>query len=162
MNVEIRKLREEDAYTSVKWRNDPEVFKYTGNTYPHEIKIETELEWIRQVIANPNDFRCAIEVDGKYVGNIYLNEINTGIGQYNIFIGKKDYWGQGVAKAASELIIRYGFTVLNLSSIYLKVKKQNTRALSLYYSLGFVETEYDGDWIYMEIKNQAFLKYDRG
>ncbi len=28
MNVTIRPLVEEDAYTSVKWRNDPEVFKF--------------------------------------------------------------------------------------------------------------------------------------
>ena len=32
MKVTIRPLVESDAYTSVKWRNDPEVFKYTGNT----------------------------------------------------------------------------------------------------------------------------------
>ena len=70
MNVTIRPLVEEDAYTSVKWRNDSEVFKFTGNTYKHEIKIENELEWIRKVMANPADYRCAILADDVYVGNI--------------------------------------------------------------------------------------------
>lgn len=63
MKVTIRPLVESDAYTSVKWRNDPEVFKYTGNTYKNEIKIENELEWIRKVTASPTDYRCAILAD---------------------------------------------------------------------------------------------------
>lgn len=98
MNVTIRPLVEEDAYTSVKWRNDPEVFKFTGNTYKHEITIGNELEWIRKVIANTNDYRCAILVDEVYVGNIYLTDIQEGKAHYHIFIGNKNYWGKGVAK----------------------------------------------------------------
>ena len=67
MKVTIRPLVESDAYTSVKWRNDPEVFKCTGNTYKNEIKIENELEWIRKVTAAPTDYRCAILADDVYV-----------------------------------------------------------------------------------------------
>lgn len=151
MEVTIRPLKEEDAYTSVKWRNDPEVFKYTGNTYSHQILLETELNWIRKVIENRNDYRCAIEVDGVYVGNIYLNNFSSGEGEYNIFIGDKDYWGKGVARKASELIIEDGFSRLNLRKIILDVKNVNKRALRLYTSLGFVETGREGDWIRMEL-----------
>ena len=104
MNVTIRPLVEEDAYTSVKWRNDPEVFKFTGNTYKTKITIDNELEWIRKVIANTNDYRCAILVDEVYVGNIYLTDIQEGKAHYHIFIGNKNYWGKGVAKKASLLI----------------------------------------------------------
>lgn len=46
MKVSIRPLKIEDAYTSVKWRSDTEVFRYTGNTYDHIITIEDELAWI--------------------------------------------------------------------------------------------------------------------
>ena len=46
MKVTIRPLVESDAYTSVKWRNDPEVFKYTGNTYP---KIRKQSQWQSQL-----------------------------------------------------------------------------------------------------------------
>lgn len=153
MQVTIRPLKEEDAYTSVKWRNDPEVFKYTGNTYAHEITIESELAWIRKVIANPNDYRCAIIVDGVYVGNIYLTGIEDGGGRYHIFIGDKSYWGKGVAKMASKLIIEYGFNVLNLETIELEVRKQNKRAFELYKNLGFQIREYNNDWIKMTINH---------
>lgn len=153
MQVTIRPLQEQDAYTSVNWRNDPEVFKYTGNTYNHEIKIDTELEWIRRVICNSNEYRCAILADGIYVGNIYLTDISDGCATYHIFIGNKDYWGKGVAREASRLIIDYGFKELKLKKIVLEVRKQNERAVKLYLSLGFTPVGNDENWIYMEIYN---------
>lgn len=143
MEVTIRPLQEQDAYTSVKWRNDPEVFKYTGNTYSNEITIESELSWIRNVIANNEagtEYRCAIEADGVYVGNIYLTHLTTGIGHYHIFIGNKDYWGKGVAKKASLLILSDGINELGLQGIELSVRPENATALNLYLKLGFVET----------------------
>ena len=153
MQVTIRPLKEEDAYTSVKWRNDPEVFKYTGNTYDHEITIDSELAWIRKVMANHNDYRCAILADGVYVGNIYLTDISDGCATYHIFIGDKNYWGKGVARKASLQIIDYGFKELKLDKIVLEVRKQNERAVKLYLSLGFVILDENEEWIEMEIIN---------
>jgi len=149
MNVTIRPLIEEDAYTSVKWRNDPEVFKYTGSTYSQEILIENELQWIRKVISNPNDYRCAIMVDDVYVGNIYLTDIDGISAHYHIFIGEKSYWGKGVAKQASLLILNYGFYNLNLESVKLRVRKENVSAYMLYKKLGFAEEHTDSVWISM-------------
>lgn len=154
MEVKIRPLEIEDAYTSVKWRNDPEVFLYTGNTYDHIITIESELEWIKRVIANSDDYRCAIIVDGLYVGNIYLTDIKEGKATYHIFIGDKSFWGKGVAKEASMLIIQYGFKNLQLYEINLKVKKQNTRAYSLYKKIGFEEYATDDIWCSMHIRKK--------
>ena len=151
MKVTIRPLIEEDAYTSVKWRNDPKVFKYTGNTYKHEIKIENELEWIRKVIAKANDYRCAILVDEVYVGNIYLTDIQDGKAHYHIFIGNKNYWGKGVAKKASLLILDYAVKNFKLKEIYLRVRKENTRAYNLYLRLGFKDVMADGDWTLMRL-----------
>jgi RimJ/RimL family protein N-acetyltransferase len=112
MNVTIRPLQEQDAYTSVKWRNDPEVFKYTGNTYKNEISLETELNWIRKVMANENEYRCAILADGVYVGNIYLTDITKESAHYHIFIGNKDYWGKGVAKKSVRTNLKLRFSCI--------------------------------------------------
>ncbi len=160
MEVTIRPLREEDAYTSVTWRNDPEVFKYTGNTYNHEITIVSELEWIKRVIAKKDDYRCAILVDGVYVGNIYLTDISEKSATYHIFIGNKGYWGKGVARKASELILDYAFTVLGLETIYLKVHKDNNSALSLYRKLGFQGKIFDTRFISMELSNKGIRPLD--
>lgn len=151
MEVIIRPLCIQDAYTSVKWRNDPEVFKFTGNTYNNEITIESELAWIERVINNKDEYRCAIEVDGVYVGNIYLTGIGNETAEYHIFIGNRDYWGKGIARKASELIIAYGFNSLQLKSIHLEVRKENMRAISLYSSLGFKEIECVNQWMHMVV-----------
>lgn len=155
MNVTIRPLQEQDAYTSVKWRNDPEVFKYTGNTYKNEITLETELNWIRKVMVNKNEYRCAILADGVYVGNIYLTDITEDSAHYHIFIGNKDYWGKGVAKKASEQILNYAFHVLKLQMVFLRVKRQNESAIHLYKKLGFVAEKNNGEWIEMKINNRS-------
>ena len=153
MNVRIRPLKEQDAYTSVKWRNDPEVFKFTGNIYNHEITIDNELEWIRKVTANPTDYRCAILVDEVYVGNIYLTDIKEGTAHFDIFIGDKSYWGKGVAKRASLLILEYAFNVLNIKEVLLRVRNVNTSAYNLYLRLGFKDVKVDGIWTLMKLSN---------
>lgn len=156
MEVRIRPLIVDDAYTSVRWRNDSEVFKYTGNTYGHEITIESELEWIRKVISNDSDYRCAILVDNNYVGNIYLTDICDGIGHYHIFIGDKSYWGKGVAKKASKQIIEYGFNKLGLTEIRLRVRRANKAAMRLYASLGFREVIEDEDMVAMSLLDTTY------
>lgn len=160
MQVAIRPLQMQDAYTSVVWRNDPEVFKYTGNTYDHEITIDSELTWIKNVIDNNNrgtEYRCAIEADGVYVGNIYLTDLDSGIGHYHIFIGDKDYWGKGIARKASEQIIMDGFNKFNLKEIQLRVRPVNTNAFNLYKRLGFVIQEESEDWISMNMTCENLL-----
>lgn len=151
MNVTIRPLQEEDAYTSVRWRNDPDVFKFTGNTYSDEITIDSELSWIRRVINNSDEYRCAILVDDVYVGNIYLTNIEHGKAEYHIFLGNKEFWGKGVAYKASLLILEYGFINLKLDTITLKVNKENISAYHLYKKIGFVDIYSDDGWIEMEI-----------
>lgn len=151
MEVKIRPLEPKDALTSVKWRNDPEVFKYTGSVYTHTITLENEIEWVNRVIGNVDEYRCAIIADGKYVGNIYLTGIHDEEAEYHIFIGDKSFWGKGVAKMASQLIINHGFENLHLTRINLSVRPQNTAAHRLYQNLGFRETSRDTDFIHMTL-----------
>lgn len=156
MEVTIRPLKIEDAYTSVIWRNDPCVFRYTGNTYKKEIFIENELDWIKKVIKNQDEYRCAIIADNTYVGNIYLTNITTEKALYHIFIGDKRFWGKGVAKKASLLLLDYAFNSLYLKKIILKVKKENERAYNLYQNLGFEVFENDKTWITMAITKEKY------
>lgn len=140
MEISIRPLEERDAYTSVKWRNIPDLWTHTTFKATRTISIEDELTWIRKVITSPRDARFAIMADEVYVGNIYLTDIHDGVGEYHIFIGEKEYWGKGIAKKASLLLIEYARN-RGLKGIYLEVKQENAGAYHLYEKLGFRKTE---------------------
>lgn len=140
MEIKIRPLEENDAYTSVKWRNIPDLWTHTTFKATREITIEDELNWIKKVTNNPNDARFAITADGKYVGNIYLTNIEDGVGEYHIFIGEKEYWGKGIARQASVQLIEYA-KKRGLEAIYLEVKQDNAGAYHLYEKLGFKRLE---------------------
>ena len=156
MNVIIRPLRESDAYISYRWRNDKDVFALTTVVYNNDITLEMELNWIMRVISNSNEHRCAIEVDGHYVGNIYLTGIDSKLAEYHIFIGDKSYWGRGVATEASKQILEYAFETLKLSKVYLEVRTENKNAIHLYNKLGFVKVGHKQGIDIMEIPSERF------
>lgn len=138
-NTIIRKLNLSDAVTSVKWRNIPELWVHTKFKATKKITLDDEEEWLQKAIDDPTSVRFAIVADEEYIGNIYLTDITKSSAEYHIFIGERRYWGKGIARAASILIIDYGKNVLKLKKIMLYVKKENRGACHLYSSLGFVE-----------------------
>lgn len=151
MNVLIRPLERNDAYTSFKWRNTPDIWSHTKFKPTKEITIVDELAWIENVTKDSTSKRFAIIAGDEYVGNIYLTDIHeSSHAEYHIFIGNRDYWGRGVARAASALILDYGKNELNLERVLLAVHENNTGAYHLYSSLGFKETgEKDEKFIQM-------------
>lgn len=164
MQVYIRPLRELDAQVSYVWRNDPEVWRYTGRQPDCRVTQVMEVEWIRQAIREKASHRFAICVEAgrseEYVGNAYLLNVNAGSADYHIFIGDRSYWGKGVAKAATQLVLDVAFTSLSLDKVRLRVRREHTRAIRLYRSCGFVvvpavdnlgDEMQEGDWQVMEI-----------
>lgn len=151
MEVYIRLLQEDDAKTSYAWRNDPEIWKYTGSRPDHVITLDDELNWIRKAMRDESARRFAIIADEVYVGNIYLTNIHSKQAEYHIFLGNKEYMGRGVAKQASKLIIDYARDELGLNVVTLQVRPENERAVQLYMSLGFVVTSEDEEFLNMSI-----------
>jgi len=136
--VLIRPLEEKDAYISYKWRNDPEIWKFTGNKPDKVITQEIELNWIKNVLRESNSFRFAICVDDKYIGNIQItNVIEEKSGEYHVFIGEKSYWGKGIATLATFQLIRFAKNRLNLKELFLYVKPENKVAIRVYEKCGF-------------------------
>lgn len=56
-----------------------------------------------------------------------------------IFIGEKDCWNKGCGGEALELLLDYGFNLLNLNSVMLGAFAYNERAISCYRRIGFKE-----------------------
>lgn len=138
-NVLIRPLKEEDALISYRWRNDPDVWRYTGHKPDQYITEGIEQEWIRKALKDYNSYRFAILVNNEYIGNIQITNINPKEdGEYHIFIGEKKFWRRGIATLASQQLIRFAFERLSLKKLYLYVNVHNQAAIGLYQKFGFV------------------------
>ena len=147
--VEIRPLVEEDALTSVNWRNDPSIWEYTEFRPNKHILLEDELEWIKKAIEDKHSHRFAIVADQTYVGNIYLTDIENNSAEYHIFIGNHNFAGRGVAYEASKKLIGFAKNSLGLTKIYLNVRTEHKRAIALYEKLGFTNLETKNDFFQM-------------
>lgn len=137
--VYIRPLQTEDAQISYQWRNDPEIWKFTGRRPDRPITPQIEAEWLEKVLKDPSAKRFAIIVDDTYVGNIQLTNITDESAEYHIFIGERSFWGKGVAQLATALILRFANDVLKLNTVYLSVDPLNVAAIRVYSKCGFKE-----------------------
>jgi RimJ/RimL family protein N-acetyltransferase len=89
----------------------------------------------------PEQFLFAIHAlaDDRLIGFISLEDIDwTNRDAYvAIGIGEPEYWGKGYGTDAMRLMLRYGFTELNLHRISLTVFEYNPRGIRSYEKCGF-------------------------
>lgn len=137
--VLIRPLEIADAEVSWRWRNNPEIWKFTGSKPSREITYQIERDWIEKIIKDDTTKRFAILVDDVYVGNIQLTDIvQNKFAEYHIFIGDTNYWNKGIARLASLQLIQYARNVLKLKKLVLHVNPNHVNAIKLYHQLNFV------------------------
>lgn len=92
---------------------------------------------------------------------------NNGNAWLGIGIGDRNDWNKGYGTEALQLILRYGFTELNLHRISLTVLEGNNRAMRAYQKVGFVHegmmrehSRYDGQWygeVFMGVLREDWL-----
>lgn len=156
MNIYVRPLEIKDALISFEWRNNDQVWEYTGGRPDRVITKEIETNWIKEAIKRPTEKRYAIclKENDQYIGNAQLTHINDTNAQFHIFIGEVDFWGKGVGSQATKKIIELAFGQLKLSNIYLYVRKEHKVAIELYRKCGFQVIPSDNDMIKMEISKK--------
>lgn len=124
------------------WLNDPEVCEHNSHhVFPYS--VSEARAYVERVSRDEHNLVLAIIAhdSGKHIGNISLQQIDpiARSAEYAILIGDRDYWGKGVAYAASRLLITHGFTALNLHRIYCGTSDKNIAMQKLAAKLGFIE-----------------------
>jgi RimJ/RimL family protein N-acetyltransferase len=154
MEVTIRPLKENDAKISYLWRNDAEIWKYTGSKPTQPITYEIEKEWIQKVLKREDEIRFAICVgdNNEYVGNVQLTNITKTDAEFHIFVGNKKFHNKGIGTKATDLILNYSHKVLQLKTVYLFVNKENVTAIKSYKKCGFYEIERNKEQLKLIIK----------
>jgi len=149
--IYLRPLEVEDAHTSYKWRNDPQIWTYTAFVPTNKITKEIETKWLDEVLKRQYEKRYAvcIKATDEYIGNVQIINIENNSGEFALFIGKKKYWGKGIGYEATRQMLELAFTELNLSSVYLYVHPENIIAIRCYHRAGF-EVVSQSEFIKME------------
>ena len=137
----LREIQEQDTEEIVRWRNQKEVL---GNIFSTKgPTIAEHEEWYRQYLIQKSRYELMIITDpgGKKIGTVGLSNLDyiSCKAELGILLGEKDEWGKGYGFEACRACIGYGFEVLKLNKINLKVFSRNLNALKLYKRLGFKE-----------------------
>lgn len=137
--IYLRPLKIEDAQTSYKWRNDPDIWTHTGFVPVQEVTPQIEKKWLSNVLIRADEKRYAvcIKYTHEYIGNVQLRHINENTAEFELFIGEKKYWGKGIGYEATRQLLQIAFTVLELATVYLYVKPSNNIAIRCYNRAGF-------------------------
>jgi [ribosomal protein S5]-alanine N-acetyltransferase len=100
------------------WFNDPEVSRLNSHhVFPYT--RESALSWVSALAGRRDALVLAIELDGRHVGNISLQDISA-VGrsaELAIVLGDREVWGQGIGLEAARLLVAHGFGALNLRRI---------------------------------------------
>jgi len=129
----------DDAEVYVKWLNDRSVTDKTHGT-SRLVNIVTEKEWIQSNLqSNDYSFAAVLQDTDQLIGNCGLMNVNflDRTAELGIFIGEEAYRNQGYGFEMIQLVLEYGFQILNLHNINLKVFDFNERAIHCYQKAGF-------------------------
>ena len=81
------------------------------------------------------------KADGRPVGSVYYRDIDPAnhSAEYGIFIGDENARGKGFGTETARLFTEFGFTVLGLHRISLRLLAENLPARRSYEKAGFAE-----------------------
>ncbi len=132
----------EDAEKWAGWNNDLEVTIPMGEEAYIPFPVEKTREIIEDVIKKQAHwFNIVDQKTNTVIGRCMLFAIDQvdRSAKLGIAIGDKTYWDKGYGQEATELLLDYGFNLLNLHNIMLGVYSFNQRAISCYRKIGFKE-----------------------
>lgn len=139
--IYLRPLATQDTDTILRWRSDPAVISQLfSDRAPTREEHEAWLARL-QTRTDRQEFVIVLCEGDLPVGTIGLSDIDLtrGTAEYGIMLGEAAWRGKGLAREASELILRYAFKQLGVQTVELNLFADNTAAYNLYLRLGFVE-----------------------
>ena len=156
----------EDAELYTQWLNDQVVTEGLA-VATKNITLAGEREYIAKG-AVEHSYSVVARDTNRLIGNVALVDLDyqERTAEIGVFIGDRDYWGQGYGAEAMGLLMAYAFDVLNIRNIWLRVFDFNQRAITSYLRLGFREVgrrrmavrrrgrEYD--MVFMDILDEEF------
>lgn len=128
----------EDVETYTRWINDISVSIRLGAS--REVFGLPREQSLLDDMAKEGQHFAIVRLDGdQLLGNCSLFAIDPirRVAEVGIFLGDEEQRGQGYGTEALQLICEYGFKILNLNNIMLRVFEFNQQAVRCYEKAGF-------------------------
>jgi len=138
--VYLSPMSVDDAEKYTRWLNDLET-TLNLQTAPRLISLEAEREFIKKLQQKGHNFAIVHQESDELLGNCGLLETDLvqRTAELGIFIGEKKYRGLGYGTEAIGLLLDFAFNLLNLHSVYLRVRSFNQAGYRCYQKVGFKE-----------------------
>ena len=153
--------RDRDAWREVRERNSEWLRHWEATVPPGPVtgarpsSYRALVRRLRILARDGQAMPFAIEVDGRFVGQVTVNNIVRGSAQF-ASIGywiDQDVAGRGLMPQAVAMVIDHCFTAAGLHRIEICIRPENTNSLRVVEKLGLHEVGYapkflhiDGDW----------------
>ena len=131
------------AEAFARWNQNSEYFRLLDSDPAHLWSANKFKEWLARDLDTvlPNNLLFSIRTlaSDKLIGFVAFDGINwTDRDSYvAIGLGEPDFWGKGYGSDAMRLMLRYGFSELNLHRVSLTVYAYNLRGIRSYEKCGF-------------------------
>lgn len=130
---------EEDLKLFEQWNLDSEYQRLLDAGAANRYNLKLTKEFFEKEIGSMHMFIIQKLDDDQKIGMVDLGGFNwqAGSAWVGIGIGVREFWGRGYGTDAMRILLRYGFTQLNLNRIQLDVFSINERGIASYEKAGF-------------------------
>lgn len=136
-----RGLRVSDAETVVRWRSNPDNYKYFFRQKP--ITLEEHLRWFAGYVGDPCRYDFVIfDKDEAPIGTVGLSSIGQDSCEINYMIGETSARGKGYAKEAVRTMAKIAMDELGVSVVYARVLSNNLASMGVVEGCGFEDYEH--------------------
>ncbi|AER19818.1 GNAT family N-acetyltransferase [Streptococcus suis] len=138
----LRPWSESDAADLFSQASHPDVGPAAG--WPVHQSVEESREIIKTVLSQPETYALVLKETGQVIGSIGLMlgkqgglDLPDSEAEIGYWIGHS-FWGQVLVPEASQVLLDYGFSQLNLEKVWYRAFVENSKSLRVQEKLGFV------------------------
>lgn len=137
--IRLRLFHAGDLEALRRWDDDAEVVLWAGKKFDTPM---ASAAWLDSALRHRRRWALAVmTTGGQLIGQVELDNITwrNGSAELKVCIGERSFWDQGYGTDTVVTFLEYVTAHSKLHCIYLRVKRNNLRAIQCYRKCGFKE-----------------------